>query len=121
MYGSRVSRDPQDSLTSMQQVAPAQAVGQSARAYEVFTPAVERLAARYPVAASLLYLRTVESILKRGSGKQYGYTARDMQDLASLAGRVSDDDGIEGHDAFVARLQREHGRKYSFWELLKAG
>jgi hypothetical protein len=60
-----------------------------------------------------------ESILARGSSKQYGYAARDVQNSASLAGRVADDGGIEGHEAFVARLKREHGRKYSFWQLLE--
>ena len=57
--------------------------------------------------------------LKRGSRKQYGYAARDVRHSASLAGRVADGGGIEGHDAFVARLKREHGRKYRFWELLE--
>jgi hypothetical protein len=89
------------------------------RAYEVLTPAAERLAARYPVAASLLYRRMVESILARGSSKQYGYAARDVRHSASLAGRVADGGGIEGHDAFVARLKRAHGRKHSFWQRLE--
>ncbi|HET6521123.1 MAG TPA: hypothetical protein VFG47_15065 [Geminicoccaceae bacterium] len=42
-----------------------------------------------------------------------------MRHSASLAGRVADDGGIEGHDAFVARLKRERGRKYSFWQQLE--
>ncbi len=61
----------------------------------------------------------VESILERGSSRHYGYTARDVRKSTSLAGRVANDGGIEDHDAFVARLQREHGRKYSFWQLLQ--
>jgi hypothetical protein len=32
---------------------------------------------------------------------------------------VTEEGGVEGHDALVARLKREHGRKYSFWELLE--
>ena len=51
----------------------------------------------------------------------FRYAARDVCNSASLAGRVADDGGIEGHEAFLARLQREHGRKYSFWQLLDAG
>jgi hypothetical protein len=55
---------------------------------------------------------SAESLLERGSSKQYGYAARDVRHSASLAGRVADEGGIEGHEAFVARLKREHGRKY---------
>jgi uncharacterized Zn finger protein len=85
----------------------------------VVTPAAERLAGRYPAAATLLYRRMAESILERASSKQYGYAARDVRNAAALAGRIADEAGIESHDAFVARLKREHGRKYSFWQLLE--
>ena len=37
---------------------------------------------------------------------------------ASLAGRVTEEGGVEGHDAFVARLTRAHGQKHSFWQRL---
>jgi hypothetical protein len=62
---------------------------------------------------------SAESLLERGSSKQYGYAARDVRHSASLAGRVADEGGIEGHEACVARLKREHGRKYSFWQMLE--
>ncbi len=75
----------------------------------------------HPAAASLLYRRMAEGILARGSSRQYGDAAGDVDHSATLAGRVADDGGIEGDKAFVARLQREHGRKYSFWQLLDAG
>jgi hypothetical protein len=42
------------------------------RACEVLTPAAERLAGKYPAAASLPYRRMAGSILARGSSKQYG-------------------------------------------------
>ena len=54
-----------------------------------------------------------------GPSRHCGYAAGDLHNSASLAGRVDDEDGIEGHYAFVARLKREHGRKYSFWQLLE--
>ncbi len=118
MHGSRMSRDPRNSLDQhearTEQVAPAQAVGQSERAHEVLTPAAERLAGKYPAAASLLYCRMVKSIPEPGSSRGYGYAARDVLDAGGLAGRVADEGGIESHDAFVVRLKREHGRKYGF-------
>jgi hypothetical protein len=32
---------------------------------------------------------------------------------------VAEEGGIESHDTFVARLKREHGRNYSFRQLLE--
>ena len=40
--------------------------------------------------------------------------------VAVAAERLADGGGIGDHDAFVARLQREHGRTYSFRQLLDA-
>jgi hypothetical protein len=56
---------------------------------------------------------------KRGGGNRYRYAARDVRNSASLAGRVADGGGIEGNDAFMARLKRAHGRKHSFWQRLE--
>ena len=61
----------------------------------------------------------MESILSRDSGKPYGYGARAVRHSASLAGGIADEPGIENHDAFVARLKREHGRTYSYWQLVE--
>ena len=49
------------------------------RLYEVLRPAAEALEEKFPEAASLLYRRLVESVLERGSSKQYQYAVRDMQ------------------------------------------
>ena len=82
-------------------------------------PAAERLAEKYPLAATLLWRRMVENILGRASSNQYGYAARDVQNAAALASRLPDDAGIEDHAAWMERLKREHGRKYSFWQRLE--
>jgi hypothetical protein len=83
--------------------------------------AAEALAGKQPVAATLLYRRMVESILGRASVNQYGYAVRDVRHCESLAGQLPGDAGIEGHDAFMARLRKEHGRKARFWELVREG
>ncbi len=49
------------------------------RLYEVLRPAAEALEEKFPEAASLLYRRLIESVLERGSSKQYQYAARDLQ------------------------------------------
>ena len=83
--------------------------------------AAEALAGKHPVAATLLYRRMIESILGRASANQYGYAVRDVRNCESLAGQLPEDAGIEGHDAFMARLRKEHGRKSKFWELVREG
>jgi hypothetical protein len=39
--------------------------------------------------------------------------------ISGLSGRPAGDGGIESHNGFVARPQREHGRKYNFLQLLQ--
>jgi hypothetical protein len=89
------------------------------RFYEVLRPAAEALEEKFPEAASLLYRRLVESVLDRGSSKQYPYAARDFQSCTRLSLRLPTPGSIETHVAFVARLQVAHGRKYGFWGLME--
>jgi hypothetical protein len=71
--------------------------------------------------ATLLYWLIIESTLGRASASQYGYAVRDVRNCESLASQLPQDAGIEGHDAFMARLRKEHGRKTKFWELVHEG
>ena len=89
------------------------------RLYEVLRPAAEALEEKFPEAASLLYRRLIESVLERGSSKQYQYAARDLLSCARLAPHLPVPGSIESHAAFVARLQKAHGRKYGFWGLIE--
>jgi hypothetical protein len=59
----------------------------------------------------------VLSVLERGFSKGYKYAARDLKNAASVASRLPTDSGIPDHDAFVAGLKDQHGRKYGFWTL----
>jgi uncharacterized Zn finger protein len=81
--------------------------------------AAEAMEEKFPEAATLLYRRMVESVLERGSSKQYRYAARDLQSCARLAPRLPVPGSIESHAIFVARLQKAHGRKYGFWGLIE--
>lgn len=89
------------------------------RAYETLRPAAEALEEKFPEAATLLYRRMVESVLDRGSSKQYPYAARDLQSCGRLMPRLPAPGSIETHASFVARLQKVHGRKYGFWGLIE--
>ena len=90
------------------------------RLYEVLRPAAEALEEKFSEAASLLYRRLIESVLERGSSKQYQYAARDLLSSARLAPHLPVPGSIESHAAFVARLQKSHGRKYGFWGVIEA-
>jgi hypothetical protein len=88
-------------------------------AYYRLPPAAEALEEKYPAGATRLYRCIVESVLHRGSSKQYRYAARDLQSCIQLAPRVADEASLEKHATFMARLQQSHGRKYGFWSLMK--
>ena len=52
------------------------------------------------------------------TSSQYGYAARDLQHAAAIAPVLPADGGAEQHEAWMARLKRQHGRKRRFWELV---
>ena len=54
------------------------------RHYELLNLAAERLADRYPLAATLLWRRKVEDVLERASSNQYSYAVRDLRAAAAV-------------------------------------
>ena len=91
------------------------------RDYGRLRPAADTLAERYPAAASLLHRRLAEDVLQRAASRYYQYAARDVLAAAGLAPLLPEEEGLESHDAFMARLRREHPRKVAFWSLLGQG
>jgi hypothetical protein len=81
-------------------------------------PAAEALAEKYPAAATLLHRALAEDVLRRASSRQYQYAVRDVKACAGLATLLPDEASLEPHEAFMARLRREHPRKTGFWSLL---
>lgn len=91
----------------------------SGQFYDLLRPAAEALEEKYPEAASLLYRRLVEHVLAQGASKYYPYAAKDLQSCSRLAPRLPDPSSIDSHATFLAGLQKQHGRKYGFWEQVK--
>ena len=85
---------------------------------EMLAPAADALSADHPLAAAMVLRAMIESILSRGWPKYYKRAARCMLDCAGLSSRITDYGVHESHEAFEARLRRDHGRKESFWSLL---
>ena len=88
--------------------------------YEILTPAAEALAAKYPLAATLLLRAMIDFSLTQSRSSRYGHAARHMRDCAGLASVIKDFGQFETHDAYLSRLRREHGRKTAFWNLVDA-
>ncbi len=80
-------------------------------------PAAEALAERHPAAATLLHRALAEDVLRRASSRQYQYAVRDVRSCEGLAPFLPHEAGLETHEAFMARLRREHPRKIGFWSL----
>ena len=85
--------------------------------YEILTPAADALAAKYPLAATLVLRAMIDFSLNRARSSRYGHAARHLLECSSLASTIRDFGAFETHDAYVSKLRAEHGRKTSFWGL----
>jgi hypothetical protein len=85
--------------------------------YEVLTPVAEALAGKHPPAATLALRAMIEFTLDHARSSRYKHAARHLLECASLATNVGDFGEYETHEAFVARMRGNHGKKTSFWSL----
>ena len=86
--------------------------------YEILSPAADTLAAKYPLAATLLLRAMIDFTLKQGRATRYRHAARHLAECASLASAIGDYGVVEPHERYSNRLKQEHGRKTSFWTLV---
>ena len=86
--------------------------------YEVLSPAADVLAAKYPLAATLVLRAMIAFTLTKARSSRYRHAARHFMECARLASSIPDFGAFETHDAYAARLKAEHGRKSGFWSLV---
>lgn len=86
--------------------------------YEILTPAADAMAAKHPLAATLLLRAMIDFALTQGRSNRYKHAARHLLECSSLSSAIRDFGAIEAHDAYEARLRQEHGKKSSFWSLI---
>lgn len=86
--------------------------------YEILNPAAEALAAGHPLAATLLLRAMIDFSLTHARSSRYRHAARHLLDCSGLASSIRDFGTFPFHDAYVAKLRAEHGRKASFWSLV---
>ncbi len=86
--------------------------------YEILSPAAEALAGRHPLAATLLLRAMVDFTLGHTRTSRYRHAARHLANCAGLAVSIRDFGAFVPHEAYVAELQRSHGKKTAFWSLV---
>jgi hypothetical protein len=86
--------------------------------YEILTRAVDVLRAKHALAATLVLRAMIDFTLGKSRASRYKHAARHLRDCAGLSLAIADFQGHETHEAYEARLRREHGRKPAFWGLV---
>jgi hypothetical protein len=71
------------------------------------------------LAATACYRALLLDILNQARSKAYAHAARYYGKLEAMADRINDYAPLDSHQAFVSRLEQDHGRKRSFWAKLK--
>jgi hypothetical protein len=83
--------------------------------YFLLDPAAKALEDPYPHIATLLYRAMIEDTLKGAKSTRYGHAARHLLACQSLLHLTKNQDSIESHSAFLARIKANHSRKTGFW------
>ena len=86
--------------------------------YHILVPAAEALEAKHPLAATMIRRALIDFSLGAARSSRYRHAARHLLECQGLAGQIEDFGPVETHEAYLARLKAEHGRKASFWSLL---
>ena len=81
---------------------------------EILTPAADALAGKHPLAATLVLRAMIDFSLRNGRSSRYRHAARHLLDCSGLSSAIEDFGRFEPHNAYEARLRREHGSKSSF-------
>ena len=90
------------------------------RYYGLLLPAAQALEPNHPAAATILYRALLEDILDGARSPAYGHAARYLAKLDALATDMVTETLLIPHDDFRTALTKKHGRKSSFWSLVKA-
>ena len=88
-------------------------------AFEVLTPAAERLSSAHPLAATILLHTLVLFALSAGRTRRYRHAAEHLRSCERLAAEIDDWQGLQSHATFVGSLRESFGRCWSFWQLLE--
>ena len=78
-------------------------------------PVAEALAARFPLAATLVLRSMIDATLAKHQHQRYRAAARHLTECAGLAAGITDFRGHPDHDSYVQTLREHYGYVGSFW------
>ena len=87
--------------------------------YEILSPSAEALCDKFPLAATILLRSMIDFSLTNARTSRYGHAARHFLQCEDLASHIKTYDAFETHEDYRAKLILKHGRKDSFWSLVK--
>jgi len=88
--------------------------------YNQVLPVAERARERGRPGIEMACLRwLLLDILEDGRSRAYGHAARYLRRLEGLDDEIDDYGPLPDHEAFVASIQEDHGRKRSFWRRME--
>ncbi len=87
--------------------------------YDTLLQLAEPLKENHPLAASVLYRATMESVLNRAISKYYPHAVRYYKYLKKLNPRIKDWKGIEDHLTYWRTIETKHERKSAFWRRIE--
>jgi hypothetical protein len=91
------------------------------RDYHLLNVAAGALSDTQPLAATVIHRRMIDSVLERAASNSYVYAAKNLAACAQLDDEIDwSQSAWPSHAAYVADLQERHGRKRSFWSLVKS-
>jgi len=82
--------------------------------------AAEKLAAKYPLAATLILRRLIDAILLNSRTVAYDLAGQALAECRRLSAFVTEWQGFADHATYEAALRAHHARKVDFWEAAAA-
>ena len=83
------------------------------------TFAAEELAARFPLAATLVLRCMIDHALRKHRKDRFRDAARQLVECGGLAGAIADFGPHPDHEAYVKALRQRHPYEYAFWSKVR--
>ncbi|WP_435656611.1 DUF6880 family protein [Brucella pituitosa] len=86
--------------------------------YELMSVAAEKLAEKFPLAATILLRAMINFALDGARSSRYKHAARHLLECGALARHIADYGAVVSQHEYLAGLRKIHGRKHGFWSLV---
>jgi hypothetical protein len=83
--------------------------------YELLGPAAEALEGKHPLAGTVLRRALIDFTLGKARSTRYKHAVRHLRACERLNDAIQDYGRFETHEAYLARIRKQHGRKTAFW------